>query len=51
LFFGETLSNVILFDLGVEAPRNSLELEEEPPLPSSKDENLNIPVSFIMLAS
>ncbi|KAH8492487.1 hypothetical protein H0E87_021880 [Populus deltoides] len=31
---------------GVEAPRNSLELEEEPPLPSSKDENLNIPVGI-----
>ncbi|KAJ6672006.1 LOW PROTEIN: M-PHASE INDUCER PHOSPHATASE-LIKE PROTEIN [Salix viminalis] len=31
---------------GVEAPRNSLELEEEPPLRSSKDEKFNIPIGI-----
>ncbi|CAK7337159.1 unnamed protein product [Dovyalis caffra] len=31
---------------GVEAPRNSLELEEEPSLASSKDENFNIPMGI-----
>uniref|UniRef100_A0A6N2KRD8 DUF4378 domain-containing protein n=1 Tax=Salix viminalis TaxID=40686 RepID=A0A6N2KRD8_SALVM len=33
-------------DTGVEAPRNSLELEEEPPLRSSKDEKFNIPIGI-----
>jgi hypothetical protein len=40
------------FNLGFEAPRNSLELEEEEPsLPSSKDENFYIPVSFTTMSS
>ena len=35
------------FNIGAEAPRNSLEMEEEEPsLPSSKDEKFYVPVSF-----
>ena len=41
----------ICFDTGAEAPRNSLEMEEEEPsLPSSKDEKFYIPVSFSTIA-